>query len=156
MYLVFKAESCGMLFGWQSIKMSSTHSVQTSESYCICSLLRRNVIYTYIFFPHSCSRWVRGMIVEVALVTCFSQVSFLSNKAECANSFYYIRCTCPLLLFYTGHTYTAGQCKVFQLTLIPLTFWEQLGSVFCMYTALTTENSMKLWLAHHWSPSYLV
>lgn len=75
---------------------------------------------------------------------CFSQVSFLSNKAECANSFYYIRCTCPLLLFYTGHTYTAGQCKVLQLTLIPLTFWGQLGSGFCMYTALSTENSMKL------------
>lgn len=117
----------------------------------LLSLMKTFYIHV-LFFLHSFSRWVRVMIVAVALETYFSQVSFFSNKAEFANPFYHIRCTRPLLLFYTGHTNTAGQCKVFQLTLIPLTFWEPLSSVFCMYTALTTENSMRLWLAHLWYP----
>lgn len=123
-------------------RRSRCPSVQTSESYC-----RGNFIYTQSFFLRSFSRWVRRMIVAFALETyIFSHIRFLSNKAEFASPFYHISCTC--LLFHTDHTYMAGQRKVFQLTLIALTFLEKVCSVFCMYTALTTENSMRLWVTH--------
>lgn len=137
-----------MPFGQQKISMSSTHSVQTSESYCISSLLWSNFIYTYFPPLHSFWGWLK-VIIWVALKKWFSQFNFLSNKLEFANPFFQTKCTCLLFSFQLG-THT-GQSNVTFFIQSWIHSFSVSISVFSMYTALT-EHSVRLWLVTHNTP----
>lgn len=135
MYAWFSKQNHAMCLLDSRKSMSSTHTIQTSESYCISSLLLSYFIYTYFLPPlHSFSRWVKVMF-GVALKTRFSQVNFLSNKIEFANTFYQTKCTCFLFSFQLGTHTGQGNVKFFSQSWIQ-SFSVSI-SVFSMYIALT-------------------
>lgn len=119
----------------------------------LLSLMKKFYLHIH-FFLHSFSRWVRGMIAAVALeLYVFHKLIFFQIKLNFP--IHFITSDAPVLFFsFTLDTlYMAGQCKVFQLTLIPLTFWEQLSvlHVHCNYNRkfceVVTSSPLRLQLA---------